>query len=185
MVRINLLPVRETLRRRELKQLGFVAAGVLAAVVAVAVITYFVLSGNVSSLRAEQATLQKKLDDLKKKNAEINADKAEIARLQRQLDTVNRLTQVRETPAPFMAAVAKAIPDEVWLTSLSETGKGFTLTGEGVDNTVVVNFVQRLQQVALDKDKRFFADVRLVNIVRQTSGGRLGAMNFTIVGAMH
>ena len=185
MVRINLLPVRETLRGRELKQLGFVVAGVLAAVVAVALVTYFVLSGNVGSLKAEQATLQKKLNELMSKNAEINAAKAEIDRLLKQLATVNRLTQVRETPAPFMAAVAKAIPDEVWLTSLSETQKGFTITGEGVDNTVVVNFVQRLQQVMLDKDQRFFADVRLVNIVRQTAGGRLGAMNFTIVGAMH
>lgn len=184
MVRINLLPVREILRRRELKQLAFVAVGVLGAVVAVAVVTFFVLSGNVGSLQAERQTLQKKLEDLKKKNAEINADKAEIARLQRQLDTVNRLTQVRETPAPFMAAVAKAIPDEVWLTGLTETGKGFTITGEGVDNTVVVNFVQRLQQVMLEKDQRFFSDVKLVNIVRQASGARLGVMNFQIVGSI-
>jgi type IV pilus assembly protein PilN len=188
MVRINLLPIRDILRKRELKQLGVVAAAVLIGVVAIMAVAYLVLAGQVDSVEGQKKGLEKRLADLKKENQQINADKAEILRLEKQLETVNRLTNVRETPAPLLAAISKAIPDEVWLQSISQSGKGFTLQGEGIDNTVVVTFVQRLQKVPGEKDKPFFPDVKLVNIVRQrTTGGAgpgagLGPMAFTIQG---
>ncbi len=186
MVRINLLPIRDILRKRELKQLGVVAVAVLVAVIGTMAVAYLVLAGQVDSLERHKAAQQKKLETLKKENQQINADKAEIARLEKQLDTVNRLTNVRETPAPLLAALAKAMPDEVWLHSISQAGKGFTIQGEGIDNTVVVNFVQRLQRIRGEKDAPFFPEVKLVNIVRQrgaaAGGTGLGTMAFTVQG---
>ena len=191
MVRINLLPIRDILRNRELKQLGVVAAAVLVAVVGIMAVAYLVLAGQVDSAQRHKATLEQRLASLKKENQQINADKAEILRLEKQLETVNRLTNVRETPAPLMAAISKAIPDEVWLHGISQAGKGFTLQGEAIDNTVVVNFVQRLQKIPGDKGSPFFPEVKLVNIVRQkagggasigATGGGLGTMAFTIQG---
>ena len=188
MVRINLLPIRDILRKRELKQLGVVAAAVLVAVVAIMALAYFILAGQVDSAQKHKAAQAAKLASLKKANEQINADKAEILRLEKQLETVNRLTNVRETPAPLLAALSKAVPDEVWLHSISQAGKGFTLQGEGIDNTVVVNFVQRLQRIPGEKGQPFFPDVRLINIVRQRAGGAgvtgagLGTMAFTIQG---
>ncbi len=189
MVRINLLPIRDILRKRELKQLAVAAAAVLVGVVAIMAVVYFVLGGQVESAEKHKAGQTAKLASLKKENEQINADKAEILRLEKQLETVNRLTNVRETPAPLLAALSKAIPDEVWLHGISQAGKAFTLQGEGIDNTVVVNFVQRLQRIPGEKGQPFFPDVRLVNIVRQKTGGGagaasagLGTMAFTIQG---
>jgi len=183
MVRINLLPIRGILRSRELKQFAVMSAVILCLAVGMTVVAYVWLSSSVSQLNAEQGRQKRKLVDLKKKNREINNLKGEIARLQRQVDTIKKLTKIRDTPAPFLQAVSKAIPDEVWIQTISKSGKGFSLDGQGVDNTVVVKFVQNLQK-AKDKDnKGFFTYVKLVQTVLKTKQG-MGTMDFKIVGAV-
>jgi type IV pilus assembly protein PilN len=196
MVRVNLLPIRDILRKRELKQFLLLTAVIVASTFGLMVCTAVFFSWKISALEKDKTVHETKLKKLKEKNKEIEDLKNRIARLQRQVDTIEKLTKIRDTPAPFMAAVALAIPDEVWVTSITKTGGSFALDGVGVDNTVVVNFVQRLQSVkqgfttkqpwanpAVPTDKTFFADVKLLQIVATTgAAGGLGSMNFKIVG---
>jgi len=194
MVRINLLPIRDILRKRELKQFVLLVGVALAATFGLMAVTYLYFSMQVSNLEQERKTQQTALNQLKEKNKEITTLKNEITRLQKQVDTIQKLTKTRDTPAPFMSAVSLAIPEEVWLAGITKTGRSFTLDGTGLDNTVVVNFVERLQKVKqgftetnpwLDpnnkKDQSFFSDVKLVQIVQASQTG-LSAMKFKIVG---
>ncbi|MGB6068884.1 MAG: PilN domain-containing protein [Desulfomonilaceae bacterium] len=195
MVRINLLPIREILRKRELKQFLFLTAVIVASAVGLMICIYVGYTWKISSLQTEQRVQQTKLNQLKEKNKEIESLKNRIAQRQRQVDTIERLTKIRDTPAPFMAALSLAIPDEVWVMSISKSRKSFALDGIGVDNTVVVNFVQRLQSIrqgftpkhlwlnpAVPTEKSFFANVKLLQIVAATGTTGLGSMNFKIVG---
>ncbi|MDQ7782200.1 MAG: PilN domain-containing protein [Desulfomonilaceae bacterium] len=195
MVRINLLPIRDILRRRELKQF-FLLTGVAAlAVVAVCVLTYVFFSIQEANLEAERRSHQEKLNKLKEKNKEITELKNEITRLQKQVDTIQKLTKIRDTPAPFMAALSLAVPDAVWLKTITKTHRNFTLVGTGVDNTVVVNFVERLQKLRQEftpqqpwldprneKEQSFFKDVRLVSIVAGRATTGLDTVGFQITG---
>jgi type IV pilus assembly protein PilN len=191
MVRINLLPVRETLRKREINYFVIFTVAVFAFVGIAMAGTYLYLSGQIGSLVSERTRQENRLKLLKKKNQAINKLKREITRLERQVKTINRLTKVRDTPAPFMAAISVAIPDEVWLSAMRKSGKSFVLSGVGADNTVVVNFVNRLQRVRegftverweIDKnnkkEKPFFSRVKLL----QTVVGKGGLVRFKIVG---
>ena len=196
MVRVNLLPIRDILRKRELKQFLLLTAVIVASTFGLMVCTAVFFSWKISTLEKDRTVHETKLNQLKQKNKEIEDLKNRIARLQRQVDTIQRLTKIRDTPAPFMAAVALAIPDEVWLNSITKTGRSFALDGVGVDNTVVVNFVQRLQSIkqgftlkqpwanpAVPTDQTFFMDVKLLQIVAATgAAGGLGSMSFKIVG---
>ncbi|MBM3300276.1 MAG: PilN domain-containing protein [Deltaproteobacteria bacterium] len=195
MVRINLLPIRDILRKRELKQFLFLVGAALVVTILVGAGTYLYFNMVRNSLAEEKAAHDTQLADLKEKNKEIAILKQEITRLQKQVDTIQKLTKVRDTPAPFMAALSHAIPDEVWLSSISKTGKSFSLDGTGVDNTVVVNFVERLQKVRdgfteqrpwIDprnqKEVGFFTDVKLISIVAGGGRGGLGGVTFKIVG---
>jgi type IV pilus assembly protein PilN len=195
MVRVNLLPIREILRKRDLKQFLLLTAVIVASTFGLMVCTAVFFSWKISTLEKDKTVHETKLNQLKQKNKEIEDLKNRIARLQRQVDTIQRLTKTRDTPAPFMAAVALAIPDEVWLNSITRTGRSFALDGVGVDNTVVVNFVQRLQSIkqgftlkqpwvnpAVPTDQTFFADVKLLQIVATGGAGGLGTMSFKIVG---
>lgn len=198
MVRINLLPIRETLRKRELKQFLLLAVAIIVSALGLMAVSYVFFSYRVSSLQQEQQAQQKKLDQLKEKNKEIEVLKNEITRLQKQVDTIERLTKIRDTPAPFMRALSYCIPDEVWLSAISKTGRSFTLDGTGIDNTVVVNFVERLQKIRqgfsdkqpwIDPNKKdergYFANVKLVQIVAAGGAAGLGTMSFKIVGNIH
>ncbi len=198
MVRINLLPIREILRKRELKQFAIFAGAAVASVIALMVVVYLSFSWTISGYEREQANLQKELTTLKQKNKEIEDRKNRITRLQKQVDTIERLTKTRDTPAPFMAAVSIAIPDEVWVTGISKAGRGFTLDGTGVDNTAVVHFVERLQKIkqgftarqpfldsAEPNEKSFFSDVNLLQVLAGSGTGPtsgLGTMSFKITG---
>ncbi len=147
MVRINLLPIREILRKRELKQFAILSIVLLASTLALMAMTYLFFDWKQKSLEDERQAQSAKLEALKKKNAEIEELKTRITLLQKQVDTIQKLTKTRDTPAPFLQAVSLAIPDEVWLQSITKSGRSFALDGIGLDNTVVVNFVQRLQRI--------------------------------------
>ncbi len=196
MVRINLLPIREILRKRELKQFAILSLVLLVATALLMVMTYLFFSWKQADLEKERRVQTAKLEELKKKNSEIEALKNRITLLQRQVETIQQLTKRRDSPAPFLQAVSLAIPDEAWVMAVSKAGRSFSLDGVGLDNTVVVNFVQRLQKIRegfTDKqpfmdpkvkdEKPFFSDVKLIQIVAAPSGaGGLGTMSFKIVG---
>ncbi len=195
MVRINLLPIRDILRKRELKQFGLLTGIALVAVAGICILTYVFFSIQEANLEAERQSQQQKLNKLKEKNKEITDLKNEITRLQKQVDTIQKLTKIRDTPAPFMAAVSLAIPDAVWVKTITKTRKNFTLAGTGVDNTVVVNFVERLQKLRQDftpqqpwldpkntKEKSFFSEVKLVSIVAAREKTGLDTVGFQITG---
>lgn len=197
MVRINLLPIRDILRKRELKQFGITIAAIVVGALALGAAMYFYFDMQKTRLEADKARHSSELASLKKKNKEIADLKNEITRLQKQVDTIQKLTKVRDTPAPFMAALSFAMPDEVWLKTISKSGKSFSVDGIGVDNTVVVNFVERLQKVRKrftdqrpwkdpkdPKEEGFFDSVKLVSIVAGTSRTGLGQVNFKVVGKL-
>jgi type IV pilus assembly protein PilN len=197
MVRINLLPIRSLLRRRELKQFIVIAVGTLASAVIVMLAAYFYVDWTISSLQQKATSLKAKLAELKQKNKEIEDLKNEITRLQKQVDTIQKLTKTRDSPAPFLGAVSLAVPDEVWIGSLNKQGQSFSLDGIGTDNTVVVNFVYQLQRVRqgftvkrpyVDKknpgDQTFFSNVQLMRIVAATKPGGLEAVSFQITGSI-
>jgi len=199
MVRINLLPIRQRLRRRELIQFGIFSAAVLAGAFLIMAGCWLYMDWVLTGLKNDEARLRVELDKLIAANKEIEKLKQEITRLQKQVATIKDLTQKRDNPAKFLSAVSMAIPDEVWVDNISKTGRSFSLNGTGVDNTVVVNFVQRLQDIKKDFSKRnpwrnkddpndepFFTDVKLLQIVAQAQSGSggsgLGVMQFKIVG---
>ncbi len=197
MVRINLLPIRGILRRRELKQFIIIAAGALALAALIMVGVYVYTDWVIGDLQAKEAKLQAELNDLKQKNQRLADLENEIIRLQKQVDTIQKLTKTRDTPAPFLGAVSLAIPDEVWISGLTKQGQSFSVDGTGADNTVVVNFVHQLQRVRkgfskakpfIDKankeDQTFFSDVKLLQIVSQSKPGGLASVQFKITGTI-
>jgi type IV pilus assembly protein PilN len=200
MVKINLLPIREILRKRELKQFALFAGAAVASVIAITIVAYLYLSWTISGYQKRQTGLQTELAQLKQQNKEIEDRKNRITRLQKQVDTIERLTKTRDTPAPFMKALSMAIPDEVWVTGITKSGRSFTLDGTGVDSTAVVHFVERLQKIRQDvaatqqgtssaepNDKGFFSDVNLIQVLAGSATGTgptpgLGSMSFKITG---
>jgi type IV pilus assembly protein PilN len=63
-----------------------------------------------------------------------------------------------------MNDLAKATPDRVWLTDVSEAGGGATITGQAVDNQIVAEFLRNLS------GSPYFTNVDLVETTQDQAG---------------
>ena len=129
MVRLNLLPWRET-RRQHQKRL-FVIHGMIALLVTLgaAIASYFVIDGLVlyqvsrnDFLIAEIAKLDSKINEIK----EIEKKKADLLA---RMDIIQELQYIRPEVVHLFDEIVTAIPDGVFLTGIRQSGRNVVLEG--------------------------------------------------------
>ena len=129
MVRLNLLPWRET-RRQHQKRL-FVIHGTIALLVTLgaAIASYFVIDGLIlyqvsrnDFLIAEIAKLDSKINEIK----EIEKKKADLLA---RMDIIQELQQIRPEVVHLFDEIVTAIPDGVFLTGIKQSGRNVVLQG--------------------------------------------------------
>ena len=189
MIRINLLPVRQDVKRQYGKQqllLGMLLIGVELAVL-------FMLHGNnreaLAQAKSEADNLQVEVDRLNQQAAaldNLNEQKEQLENLANVLQAleVNRsgpvavmdeLKEMLNAPANELQAVAQSRrdwdtewdPRSVWLESVVEEEGAVAITGKALTNDDVAEFTVRLAS------SHYFANVRLDN-TRASSASGLG-----------
>ncbi len=144
MIKINLLPKEEQKRRAPIKMNNILA--IMGAVLLLAGMGYgwFWLNGTVQrvqdDIRNRQAEL-KRFEDLAK---DVEKYKAEKKRLEERIKAIDVLMAARGGPSRLLDEVSKALPNEVWLTSVSRTGKKVDIAGISFTNLGVANFMTNL-----------------------------------------
>jgi len=165
MIRINLLPYRTKRRQQQILQhLAVAIAAILITVVLVFGANWFKtlqlesLQDEFTSLKAQNAELQKKIGKLK----DLDKLRADV---ERKLALVDELQQGRFYSLETLHEISKAIPENVWLTSIKDQKGKLLLAGLGESNKAVANFMR-----ALDESERF-ANISLQVIQRSDAGG--------------
>lgn len=181
MIRINLLPHREERRKEQRRQLGVAAAGVAAIGVAIALLVHGVIAGYLSAQ-------QDRNDYLKRANASLDKEIAEIKRLQGEIQALLSRKQIIETlqsdrtrPVLLLEQLVKQTPDGVYLTSLKQTGLRVNVTGYAQSSARVSMFMRNLQ--ATDIVVNSPNSPQLVEIKASNVNGRRLAqfnMNFSL-----
>ena len=129
MVRLNLLPWRET-RRQHQKRL-FVIHGTIALLVTLgaAIASYVVIDGLIlyqvsrnDFLIAEIAKLDSKINEIK----EIEKKKADLLA---RMDIIQELQYIRPEVVHLFDEIVTAIPDGVFLTGIKQSGRNVVLEG--------------------------------------------------------
>lgn len=158
MIRINLLPVRATARQDAVKrELALVGLG-LGLVLLVCGGLYVGVGAQVSELKAENAQLQKEIDNLKAIVARVD----EIDKLQQELrmklDVIAQLKANKEGPVHMLDELAMATPEKLMLTSLEQGRDDIKLQGVAVSHEVISQFLSTLER------SDWFEDVYLLGI---------------------
>jgi type IV pilus assembly protein PilN len=206
MVRINLLPVRATLRSRDINKFFRYATVAIASTVALAIFVYFAL-GQIM----EQAQEQKKIQENTKRSLETQQKELEKLRTeikvgQSKIDATRRIKEKREYAVPLLAAVSLSIPEDVWLSSLvfnvdKESQKSnFQVDGKTLNGASALTFVQNLKRIrqglsdrrpfvspASKSELTFLSDVKMLELVAESGTAqpdRLGPMTFKITGVI-
>ena len=155
MIRINLLPVRQTQKRQTIQQQ--LLAG--AAIVVVTIIVCIVWAASVSSTYDNKLKLRKQKQDelaqLQKIIGEVNEFNATKKELQEKLQVIDELRKSKSGPVRAMDDLASEIPNRVWITAFKEQSGAVTIEGQAIDHEDVSAFMKALQK------SKYFSGVQL------------------------
>lgn len=149
MIRINLLPVEEAARaagRRQELALGMLAVGL---VVAGFIAGHVWQSMRMASAHRQLRTLTQELADIQGPYAEVTRMDQQKQELRDKLRVIAQLEAKKVGPVRILADLSTSTPDKLWLTEFADTGGLLKLTGLGVDEQTIADFLRRLSTVPL------------------------------------
>ncbi len=162
MIRINLIPYRGMRRQHQILQHIAAALGVIGLAILISLGIHLYTSSALTGLKYSLASLHAQNRLMGKKIGKIrNLDKLR-ANVQRKLALVDQLQHGRFRSLETLLALSHAIPENVWLLSLVDSGGNIELTGLGESNRAIANFMRALDH------KAEFSGVGLQVIQRQT-----------------
>jgi type IV pilus assembly protein PilM len=170
---VNLLPWREALRKEQQKR--FIIT--LVASVALTGGAFYLVHNYMDSLIARQQDrnqfLQAEIAKVDKRIKEVQSLEAEKARLLARMNIIQELRASRPQVVHLFDELVRAIPDGVYLTRVSRTGRTLTLTGVAESNARVSELMNRLDR------SPWFADPKL-DVVRSAERAKLRTNSFVV-----
>lgn len=165
MARINLLPWRDEQRQEKKKEFftvlgGFCILGVLCGYVWVGTV-----QGAIDFQNSRNQLLQNEINGLQKKVAEIKDLKERRAQLIARMKVIQDLQGTRPLIVRYFDGLVRAVPDGVYLTSLTRTGEQLSITGVAESHSRISSFMRNLD------DSEWFSNPNVSNIAAATEDG--------------
>ncbi len=147
MIKINLFPFRAARKRENIRrQIGYYIASVLI-LLAVMVIYFQKVNGDLKALQGEQKNLQTELATYQETIKRINELDKKTQEIRAKLAVIKDLEMKKTGPVHLIDEIAMAVPkDKLWLNSLNESQGSLTLTGTAMDNETVALFMTNLEK---------------------------------------
>ena len=108
------------------------------------------LDESISQLTQEKARLAPII-------VQVEEYKRKLAELEEKEKLIERLKSEREGPVRMLDALSAELPDFVWLTELSQTGRTVTIDGMAASLVSVADYIRKLE------DNEWFEGVELIN----------------------
>ena len=162
MIRINLLPAKESERALGQRQQRALAALGLTVALLIMIVPYAIQGRRLSSIETETAQVQeeiKRYDERVKEVRDLDKLKEE---LQTKLRIIEDLNHKRIGPARVLSDLSIATPDNLWVNDFKETGGASTISGMALDNQTIAFFMRQLQT------SPYFYNVDLVETTQST-----------------
>jgi len=173
MIRINLLPYRAQRRVAQILQHVAVLVAVVLVTAALVFAADLFKTSELTSLEDEFSSLTVQNNALKKKIGKIrNLDKLRVD-VEKKLKLVDELQDGRFHSLETLNELSKVIPENVWLTTVGNTGDTLNLSGLGESNKAVANFMRALDESPL------FTGISLATITR-TQAGNVPVRSFNL-----
>lgn len=170
MIRINLLPVRETKRQANLRKQGVFLGIAAAAGVCISIGLGVSVAARTSAKEAQIMTATEELKKLEKTREEVERYRAEKAEIERKLGVIANLEKTRTGQVRVLDEIATRIPERVWLDEMQLREGVISLSGVSIDAEIVAEFMTSLSA------SEQFRDVTLTETtLKETEGLKLNA----------
>ena len=178
MIRINLLPKVEI--KKPKRGVGEIFIGTLALLVVLGVIlaTHFTQSGKINKTNDEIRITDKKIEDLKDVEAQVNEFKAKNKELERRIQIIADLEKRRSGPLYVMDSLSTAIPTRSWIDDVKSKGIATSINGIAWNEFTVSEFMKNLQK------SDYFTNVKL-KVIKQKDVSSLPLRQFEITSDLN
>ena len=145
MTKINLLPWRESLRKK--KQKDFINAVVLVALIGIlsVVLTHSYIEQLKIYQNQRNQLLQNEITLLDKKIVEIKDIEAKKKQLQTKIKLIEQLQESRHEAVHLLDEISKIIPEGIFLTKLTQSGHELTFEGKSESNAQISAFMRAIE----------------------------------------
>jgi len=144
-IRINLLPVRQTRKLESLRR-EIALAGVLGATVVIGCLfVWAVLGIRATSVKSENEKLDGEIAKLAEDVKRVDEMEKYKAELQRKLEVIDGLRAKKSGPAHMLEELALAAPEKLQLSGVVESGGAITVEGSAVSNEIISQFLRALE----------------------------------------
>jgi len=165
MIRINLLPYRDERRQWQILQYILVALVSLELVGLLILSSYSWVSMGLSDAKDRFQQVQSENSALRARLGELTKFEDVQAEVQKKLDLVDKLQKGRFRSLGTMLGLSGAIPKNVWLTEVKDSGGQISISGFGESNRAIAKFMRSLEA------RGVFAGVDLKLIKRERVNG--------------
>lgn len=146
MILINLLPVRQLKKRAKTRNELFVFVAAMVVILAIVGSGVVYVQFTIKHKRAEVARLQAKKQSYTKTLNEIKRIEAQKKQLFAKIEAIKTLKRESQMSVHVMDEVARATPpNNIWLNNFRLSGSSLSLTGVALDNTVIADYMDRLE----------------------------------------
>jgi type IV pilus assembly protein PilN len=165
MARINLLPWRETLRKKRQRDFGTAAllAGLVTAGLCIGV--YLYISDMIKYQEQRNSYLQREITLVNKKIKEIKELEKTKAQLIARMNVIQSLQSSRPQIVRLFDELVTTVPDGTNLTSMNQTGSAIKLVGVAQSNARVSAYMRNIEESS------WLGDAVLQVISNEGSGG--------------
>lgn len=147
MIRVNLIPYREEMRKIQARRQIIAAAAVFVALVLAVVLFHTYMTMSVSALEKQVASSRADLERLKKITGDIEKYRQDKELVEKKLEVINSLEKNRDEGYKLLVEFANTVPaGELWLTLLSKRDGTLGVEGIAKDSLTIADFMSRLEE---------------------------------------
>ena len=165
MIRINLIPAEEVQRSAGKRQQMAIGAVVVGCAVLLLVLMHGWQQLALMAANREQAQLEREIAELKGPYETVLDMERQKKELEEKLAVISDLEAKKVGPVRMLIDLSEATPEKLWLTEFVETSGSARLSGLGVDEQTVADFLRRLD------GSPFFLGVDLDETSQVETGG--------------
>lgn len=160
MIKINLLPVKQTKKRGVGQQQVALFAVILVLFGIGLYVVYGAEKGKLDRIDKEKQSVQAEISRLQELIGDIESFQKKRADLAKKVDVIENLKKGKTGPVRLLDEISTLIPKKVWMTSLREGDGKLYFDGQALDNRDVAVFMKALE------GSKFFTNVTLISVKR-------------------
>lgn len=170
MIRINLLPYRESRKKESILRQIKIFLGVFFIVFVILVFYSIWLGNKIEDLNTKIKNTKRLLTQAETQAKKVDQIKNELEKLGHKIDVIKNIEMNRRAPVLLLENMTKMVAEadsdnkpvkRLWFTDFEESGGKVNIKGIALDNKTIADFMSRLE------DSKLYTNVNLKTITQQ------------------